>query len=424
MQKMKLSKDMLFSSTGVYNADYYSLGHLIDNSNNDDSEGFYWLGCSKNGYLLITLKHEVLIKQINIAPYCRSDTYSNYKISISNDNKNFDEVVPFTTGKKNMGEFYMHTINRVCKYIRLDFKTSGSWGDCLNDIEIYKNDVLFLLHKNDKFYSIKKENYDAINNKFVEVEKDFGAYGFYLEDLYKNIYDFNYKCNDKSCILNNTILQVDKKFKFKLFKDEKFYTISANPKILNALGTYSSIGSSASNINAIFNPDTKLSNRYYWDDGSGSREGLSIEFNDIMLITKIELYSTDNYPLGNVKFEIDGKEIYSQGKVSQSSPMFFEGIVAGKKVDIVRYLVKDSVIQKIVVYGLDLKSLNIVEGDELLDSDYIYYLNFLSNKTDYEIIVSDCTTPVNLIYKLDKPFRPIDKFSGKIELIRQTENRP
>ena len=126
-------------------------------------------------------------------------------------------------------------------------------------------------------------------------------------------------------------------------------------KLLNNICEKEAIGGTYKNggVDNIFDPTIEPSETYYWDDERTSREGIRVILPKIMSITRIELYSTDRYPLHTVKFELDGEVIHEQDIVSRSSPMIFEGEVIGKVLEIVRYTVYDSVISKINIYGKD-----------------------------------------------------------------------
>lgn len=103
----------------------------------------------------------------------------------------------------------------------------------------------------------------------------------------------------------------------------------------------------------IFDPNTVVSSTYYWDDTRDKEEGIIVTFPEAVIIERIELYSTDTFPLGDVKFILDDNVIHTQSSVSGSNPMIFEGKVRGKKLCFFRYLVRDSVISKILIYGKD-----------------------------------------------------------------------
>lgn len=129
---------------------------------------------------------------------------------------------------------------------------------------------------------------------------------------------------------------------FSLFKEKN--------EILNDKISTKSIGGRPYS-DEIFDPNKPLSNEYYWDDGGTEREGFEITLPPNTTLSRIELYSTDSYPLTDVKFELDKRVIKEQDLVSQCIPMIFEGREVGSVLEIVRYGMKDSVIQKIVIYG-------------------------------------------------------------------------
>ncbi|MCD3223832.1 hypothetical protein [Clostridium botulinum] len=398
--------------------------HPEDSNFWDDCEGYEVTNPNENDFIKIDFLKSVAPSRISIQGL--PDNYLPRKIELlgSNDDKTYFHIdyIDNIIGDAKV-HYYEFNKKGSFRFIKIKFIEYDTSWICINQIEFFENlnKRKYIIKQNDKYYSINQKLYNLENNSFLEIEKDFDRFGFDLKDLIKTIDKISYVCSKTNHILKNEILGFDNDCKFLLSKNNEIYTINAKTKIINDLGTCSSIGTLASNINAIFNPDTKLNNTWYWDDGSASREGVSIEFNEAVIITRIELYGSDRYPLGNVNFELDNKKIYFQEKVSESEPMIFEGFVSGRKLDIVRYLVKDSVIQKVVVYGIKLKDICVKKGNTYINGNYVPFLNVLKNKTDYKLIIDNNYLPVNLVYKLEKPFRPIDKFSGKIELIRQTE---
>lgn len=144
-------------------------------------------------------------------------------------------------------------------------------------------------------------------------------------------------------------------------------------KLLNDLCEKEKIGGTLKNggFEKIFDPNTVVDSTYYWDDGAIREEGIITTFPEAVTIVRIELYSTDRYPLGDVKFILDDNVIHTQSSVSGSNPMIFEGKVRGKKLCFFRYLVRDSVISKILIYGKEEFYCMNKDGEDFVYEDTI-----------------------------------------------------
>lgn len=212
-------------------------------------------------------------------------------------------------------------------------------------------------------------------------------------------------------------------YKFCLKRDNQLYTLKSNIKNLNDLAVPTVIGGTEKNggLKKVFDIDTQLGESYYWDDLSGEREGIRINFTKEVVITKIILYGYDKYPLRDVKIELDNNIILSKDFVSQTNFLEFNGFITGKNLDIVRYYVNDSVIQKILIYGYE-KNKEVVDIIKIDNNKEgftdIQILNFLKNKEEYELLIESEEPPI-LKCCIDKNIRAIDLFKGEIELIKQ-----
>lgn len=143
-------------------------------------------------------------------------------------------------------------------------------------------------------------------------------------------------------------------------------------KLLNDIMSKELIGGRILDINSLFNEKVPINDTYYWDDGTTNREGAILKFKKPVLISKIIVYSTNTYPLGDVRIECNNKTIYKQEFVSRTHPLIYEGSIVTKQLDIMRYTVKDSVFQKILIYGDEIGFL-LKENDKYYSIKEEYY---------------------------------------------------
>jgi len=134
------------SSAPVYdNSNYYYMEYLFNSSIATAHQPTkYWLTNSSGNQTLIfdfsSLKlSERLIRRIDVYPKIRTDASSNYRIFISDDGENWEEVVPWVENSTSLawGTVKSHEVNINTPFIKFELTRNGSWGVGLDEIEFY-----------------------------------------------------------------------------------------------------------------------------------------------------------------------------------------------------------------------------------------------------------------------------------------------
>ncbi len=141
------------SSAPVYGSgSAYHMSYLFDNSIHDSSVSYpyygdttkYWLTSSSGNQTLIfdfsSLElSERLIRRIDVYPKIRTDASSNYRIFISDDGENWEEVVPWIKNNTSLawGTVKSHEVNINTPFIKFELTQNGDWGVGLDEIEFY-----------------------------------------------------------------------------------------------------------------------------------------------------------------------------------------------------------------------------------------------------------------------------------------------
>ena len=134
------------SSAPVYdNSNYYYMEYLFNSSIATAHQPTkYWLTNSSGNQTLIfdfsSLKlSERLIRRIDVYPKIRTDASSNYRIFISDDGENWEEVVPWVKNSTSLawGTVKSHEVNINTPFIKFELTMNDSWGVGLDEIEFY-----------------------------------------------------------------------------------------------------------------------------------------------------------------------------------------------------------------------------------------------------------------------------------------------
>lgn len=137
------------SSTGIKitsSAPTYGSSYALHPVVSGKTEGTYWLTTS-TGQQTLTFDFTdfggVELEGIAIAPYTRSDTRSNYKISyevVTEQGVWIDYHTDWvnTAGYKS-GEYIRHNIRADVSRIQITLQQVGSWGVTLNDIQFFRH---------------------------------------------------------------------------------------------------------------------------------------------------------------------------------------------------------------------------------------------------------------------------------------------
>lgn len=192
-------------------------------------------------------------------------------------------------------------------------------------------------------------------------------------------------------------------------------------KLLNNMMSKEMIGGRILNLDNLFDENVPINDTYYWDDGLSAKEGAVLKFKKLVLITKIIVYSTNTYPLGDVRIECNNTTIYKQDFVSRTQPLIFEGSIITNQIDIMRYNVKDSVFQKILIYGEEIGFL-IKENNKYYSIKEKYYnketklfepidTDNISNDLLYDIGFNNLENICNMSID-NNQIHPIDQFNN------------
>ncbi|WP_148530742.1 discoidin domain-containing protein [Virgibacillus salexigens] len=135
--------------------EYYALSHLFngtisisDGSIFHSDPHSYWLADSKGSQSLIFDFQSIgnpVIETIRVYPRARNDASSNYRILVSDDDINYEEVVPWVTNThddntpyETMREYELLLSNR---FVRFELTRNGSWGIILSEIEFIVDSI-------------------------------------------------------------------------------------------------------------------------------------------------------------------------------------------------------------------------------------------------------------------------------------------
>ncbi|GAA0381409.1 LamG-like jellyroll fold domain-containing protein [Bacillus horti] len=182
------------SSDPTYvNSTYYYLAYLFNRSYGTTASQ-YWMTTTGNStrtltFNLSTVMDEFYLTRLRIFPYSRSDTSSNYRISVSENGVNWTSITGWvmnhhTPSNANYippGISREHDINVPfqVRFIRFELTRQGTWGATLNEIELIGGPPV-------KFLVRDKEGYKAYTNGLWEIVSPslpprdfFNDYGLY-----------------------------------------------------------------------------------------------------------------------------------------------------------------------------------------------------------------------------------------------------
>ena len=286
----------------------------------------------------------------------------------------------------------------------------------------------FLVNKMSNKLDNKKYGFSLLQDKFI-----------ISDNINKNLF---YRIENMSITFKNNITDVN--------------LPNINGKnCINSLLEFENIGGTNfkkgdSTYNNLFKEEIPSpTETYYWDDGSGSREGIRIKNPNNYQITDIFVYGSYYYPLYECYLEQmndDGSGSYIKrlgyqygvGNEGNSSykPMYchFDEIYNAKVTDFVRYSVYDSALTRMLVLG------NTYIRKVLLEKDGDYYtitdeqyddvtksytplnINGLNEEifNQYSFNANDLLSKKNIN---DEEFIPLDKFNNfKLIILTETDD--
>lgn len=115
---------------------------------------------SDDKYICVTLPKKVFVYEIETPSLPYDGWFSTGEIVDENDNilGSFDTRSNSTV-----------SINKIMNKIKIRFKSGGTFGASFQFLKMYYSDNLFLIKKDNKFYSLKEDNYDSINKEYKEI---------------------------------------------------------------------------------------------------------------------------------------------------------------------------------------------------------------------------------------------------------------
>lgn len=128
-----------YVSTNNYYLSYLFDGNYTKAGADMLDTNHYWLTSSSgNQFLTFNFFEPKEISHLNVAPRTRHDHHSDYRISVSNDNVQWEEVVSWQEGNAPIGTLRKHEIEGKYQYIRFELTREERWGVSLAEVEVFE----------------------------------------------------------------------------------------------------------------------------------------------------------------------------------------------------------------------------------------------------------------------------------------------